>query len=116
MLGLRPSGDHSSSMSFHKSTKFAEKLAGRFFVSGISGGFSKHRKPEELLNEKEDTTQRVIKKNSVAGDIFMKRQEAAIQADAERLAALEEKLNEANYDFIFIILSLLWFFPTGFYL
>lgn len=60
MLGLRTDRDlraFGSQSQNKRSHKFAEKLSGRFFVSGISGGFQKHKRLQENDQLKEHGTE-----------------------------------------------------------
>jgi hypothetical protein len=95
MLGLRPETDNSlrrlSDSGHHpKSHKFAETLAGRFFVSGVSGGFRKARR-----NRSEDEA--IESEQSAAAirqaELRMRREEQ-MRRDAERLFELENKLEQ----------------------
>lgn len=98
MLGLRPDSDqhhlHSirSSGAFRRSSKFADRLSGRFFVSGVSGSFQKHTKQiHELANKDKDA----IKPYKYSYQpVLEKHQREELRQDAEKLIELEEKLQE----------------------
>jgi hypothetical protein len=59
MLGLRVDSDpyfsslNKNAQQFKKSSRFANNLSGRFFVSGISGGFEKHKKLLATIKDQE---------------------------------------------------------------
>lgn len=97
MLGLRletdPIVQRLSNVGHHpKSHKFAESLAGRFFVSGVSGGFRKSRRnrseDDEAVSEQSATAVR-------QAELRLKREEQ-MRRDAERLFELENKLEEVR--------------------
>lgn len=61
MLGLRPENDQTyykglqrQAPQFNKNTRFASGLNGRFFVSGVSGSFTKHQKQLMEFKEQEN--------------------------------------------------------------
>ena len=52
MVGVSNGGGNGSTKN-GKSYRFAGKLSGRFFVSGISGGFEKHKQQQQLQLKQE---------------------------------------------------------------
>lgn len=74
----------------NRSHKFATQLAGRFFVSGISGGFEKATR-EKLVGI---STNHHARKPKVAEAIFKQRQAQEIKEDAARLVEIEQQLRE----------------------
>ena len=99
MYGLRLETDNvvqrlSETGHHPKSHKFAETLTGRFFVSGISGGFRKARKN---ISEDDDETERTQDQQSAVAmrqAEFRMRREEQMRRDAERLFELENKLEQ----------------------
>lgn len=98
MLGLRPDSDQhhlngfQSNSAYKRSSKFAERLSGRFFVSGISGSFQKHSKQLVELANKDKPIDKFIK--YTYQPVLEKHQREELRKDAERLIELEEKLQE----------------------
>ena len=95
MYGLRPEIDPSGRLNpFHhpKSQKFSEHLAGRQYVSGISGGFRKTRRQSA---EGDDP---VVDQAAVAAALRQAerrlQKEDQIRKDAMRLREIEDKLEE----------------------
>mmetsp|Transcript_31140 Transcript_31140/g.42836 ORF Transcript_31140/g.42836 Transcript_31140/m.42836 type:complete len:1326 (+) Transcript_31140:52-4029(+) len=106
MLGLRPDTDSVASSMYKmvgnsstggpvglksngKSYRFAGKLSGRFFVSGISGGFDKLK----IQNLKSDTTEKPSN-SFVQAPFLERRQREELKKEAQRLLEMEEKLQE----------------------
>jgi hypothetical protein len=89
MIGLStPEGD----VRYPRSHKFADHLAGRFFVSGISGSFRKTRRKIDLDDEKIiDPTVAMAAKQARRF-----RKEEQIRQDAQRMFELEQKLQEVG--------------------
>ena len=89
MIGLRVDNDrtHASLSQNKKSHKFAEKLTGRFFVSGVSGSLRKHRKllDNELIHGERKYTYEPL---------LEKKQKDALKSEALALAEMEQKLTE----------------------
>jgi uncharacterized membrane protein len=114
MLGLRPDADpyyqsiRTNAPAFKKSSKFASKLTGRFFVSGISGSFKKHQKLVADIQEQEEKEkaenaeqnfllpQKSKKIIYSYQPVLVKRQREELRKDAEKLVELEEKLQEVE--------------------
>ena len=105
MLGLRPDTDqvYYNNLSkhqpqFNKSSKFATRLNGRFFVAGVSGSFQKHR--QQLLEQQAIQNNQPLpsKKDLIPKytyqPVLEKHQREELRKEAERLLELEEKLNE----------------------
>ncbi len=93
MLGIRPDQDQFYlSSNTKRSSQFASKLNGRFFVSGISGSFQKYKR--QLLEEKGEYEKppRPYKYNYQP--VLERHQREEMRRDAERLLELEEKLKE----------------------
>ena len=95
MYGLRPEVDLSGRLNpFHhpKSQKFSEHLAGRQYVSGISGGFRKTRRQS---GEGDDS---LVDQAAVATALRQAerrlQKEDQIRKDAMRLREIEDKLEE----------------------
>lgn len=85
---------------FKRSSKFATRLAGRFFVSGVSGSFAKHAKFLEELRRKENQEEARIKianEKKIKYDyqpVLEKHQREELKKEAAKLLELEEKLRE----------------------
>lgn len=96
MLGLRQDADQylqqaRNEHGFKKSYRFAERLNGRFFVSGISGGFEKYSK----LKHANDLAPAPEKKPKYDYQpVLEKAQREELRREAEKLLELEEKLAE----------------------
>lgn len=87
MFGLRPEMDKYP-MAQPKSYNFAQKLSGRFFVSGVSGSLKKHSDNLKALK------QPMLNRIKATAPIFEKKVEIEFEKDAARLAELEEQLEE----------------------
>ena len=107
-MGLRVDSDpyfsslNKNAQQFKKSSRFANNLSGRFFVSGISGGFEKHKKllatikDQETKNENAEN-QGVLKTKRILYNhqpVLERHQREEMRKDAVRLLELEEKLLE----------------------
>lgn len=73
-----------------RSYKFAEKLTGRFFVSGVSGSFQKYNKFLNRIEEKE------AKEKYTYAPVMEKHRKEELKMEAQRLMEIEEKLNEVS--------------------
>jgi hypothetical protein len=105
MLGLRFEADQNQGGipgHYKKTYRFAEKLHGRFFISGISGGFEKYTK--EVL-KKGDTLPPKKQKYDYQ-PVLEKHQREELRKEAERLMELEVKLKEVKV-FLFFQIGLL---------
>ena len=93
MIGLSTENDVSDRRSFTKNHKFANGLAGRFNVSGISGGFEKHRR---LLNSMSVSAKEKKQLLSTYRDApFLEiAHNLELRKDAEKLLEMEEKIKE----------------------
>lgn len=58
MVGVSNGGGNGSTKN-GKSYRFAGKLSGRFFVSGISGGFEKHKQQQLQLKQESQAATKV---------------------------------------------------------
>ena len=87
--------DHDSSLKpgHAKTYKFASQLSGRFFVSGISGSFSKHKKQLEDLESRQ---KRSKPKKFVNAPSIQSKFNLELLRDEERLHKLEERLLEVD--------------------
>lgn len=106
MLGLQTSYDiknvsrltasSSQASSNKKSHKFTKQLINRFDVTGVSNSLEKHENYKVKMGEVDsDQPVKVVNKQSqFAHEDLTKRQNAEMQRDQERLAELEEKLQE----------------------
>lgn len=94
MLGLRvDSEQYLQNANQHKKTyRFAERLNGRFFVSGISGGFEKYEK----LKNGSDIAPPIKKIKYSYQPVLERAQREEFRKEAEKLLELEEKLAEVN--------------------
>lgn len=98
MLGLRADSEQYRNQAqgqarYNKSYRFAERLHGRFFVSGISGGFEKYSKEKHLPDAPPPPEQRP--KYSYQ-PVLEKAQREELRREAEKLIELEEKLAEVG--------------------
>lgn len=106
MLGIRPDTEQhylenlqaNNGHKFGRSSKFASRLNGRFFVSGITGSFAKHKKRlEELAQENNEdlkVSKKLIKYNYQP--VLEKHQREELRKEAQQLLEMEEKLQEVN--------------------
>ena len=89
MLGL-PVLEQPIGVRYPKSHKFADHLAGRFFVSGVSGSFRKTRR--KGTNDSDPVLDPAIA--NAAKQASRMRKEEQIRQDAQRMYDLECKLTE----------------------
>lgn len=95
MLGLRVENERQFTDisrlqgSFRKSSKFANALRGKFYVSGISGSFQKYDRNEKEVVQKPS---RPPKYNHQP--VIEKHQQQELMKEAQKLIELEEKLAE----------------------
>lgn len=97
MLGLRADADQflqqaQNGNGHKKSYRFAERLNGRFFVSGISGGFEKYHK----MKTGADLAPPPKKPQYNYQPVLEKAQREELRKEAEKLLELEEKLAEVR--------------------
>ena len=99
MHGLRPEHDlgmlskFSGDQGHGKSYQFANKLSGRFFVSGISGSFQKHRKMLDAANVTAAAKKELLSQYTQA-PFINKNMKDELRKDAEKLLEMEEKIKE----------------------
>lgn len=104
MHGLRPEHDRafaaklSGEHSHGKSYQFANRLTGRFFVSGISGSFQKHRKMLDAANVSASAKKDLLSQYQDAPFIDKQRKEQ-LRKEAEKLLEMEEKIKEVKSAF-----------------
>jgi hypothetical protein len=101
MLGLRQETDQPTIRlgvpSEHKRTsKFAERLHGRFFVAGVTGSFEKYSK---FLKELEDKQKRIDNQNISDAALLDKKLRDELKKEAKKLLEMEQKLNEVTIYF-----------------
>jgi Skp family chaperone for outer membrane proteins len=98
MLGIRPDSDQFYlSHTAKRSSSFANRYTGRFFVSGVSGSFAKYSKERDggEGGEGERVRQNKLEREKYTYQPVLERnQRKELQADALRLLELEEKLQE----------------------
>eukprot|EP01038_Epipyxis_sp_PR26KG_P013656 gene13656-18328_t len=99
MLGLRAETDQfaNSNATRGKSYKFASRLHGRFFVSGVTGSFKKYTKFVKEFEDKKSHLHVVAERRKELSSyniIVEKKHKKELQDDAKKLIELEEKLNE----------------------
>lgn len=102
MIGLPLPGEQQPAR-FPKSHKFAEHLAGRFHVSGVSGSFRNTRR--ERGGEEGDTVPDVTVAMA-AKQASRLRKEEKLRQDAQRMYELESKLREVCFFYISLLLCL----------
>ena len=90
MFGTRPDIDRVPMGNAPKTYQFAEKLHGRFFVSGVSGSFRKHA--EKLIREHQQSNEKFTFKP--VAPKFEEKFNSEYQKDAQRLVELENRLSE----------------------
>lgn len=76
--------------SFRRTSKFANALSGRFFVSGISGSFQKSDKEAAV----KPPPTKVVKYN--CQPVLERNQQDELLKEAQKLMELEEKLAEVR--------------------
>lgn len=98
MIGLRPENDRASTSFFsananRKTYRFAERNAGRFFVSGISGSFAKYTKQLQKTDQKYlHQTHEKQENKFVHEPVLEKHQREELRREAQRLLEMEEQL------------------------
>lgn len=78
---------------FPKNNKFAEHLAGRFFVPGLSGGFRKTRSTDAFYGDQASNRKAVIE---AIKDCNQSQKLKRMRRDARRLLSLERKRLEVT--------------------
>ena len=76
---------------YPKNDKFAQHLAGRFFVAGVSGRFRKSRRNG---SDKDESASLDASISAVIKQTNRVRKEEQIRQDAKRIQILESKLEE----------------------
>ena len=93
MLGIRPDSDQFFlNHTAKRSQSFANRYTGRFFVSGVSGGFAKYQKQQDEGKEGYEKPPKPYK--YTYQPVLERNQREELRRDAERLMELEEKLAE----------------------
>jgi hypothetical protein len=83
-----PFGARAAPVRFPKNNKFAEHLAGRFFVPGVSGGFRKTRSTDAFDGDQAANRKAVIE---AINDCNQTQKLKRMRRDARRLLSLERK-------------------------
>ena len=106
MLGI-PATEQPIEIRYPRNSKFAAHLAGRFFISGISGDYRKtRRKGATSSSTLPDPTA-----PNAARQVSRLRKEEQIRHDAQRMYELECKLQEVchrNQVIILLFLMIRW--------
>ena len=99
MFGVKPETDqgtvsHLRGAQTGKSYKFAGKLTGRFFVSGISGSFQKHRQMLDAANVSAASKKKLLSQQYMQAPFIEKAARDKLKKEAEQLLEMEEKIKE----------------------
>lgn len=88
-----PSRARAADVRYPKNNKFAEHLAGRFFVPGVSGGFRKTRSTDALDGDQASNRKAVIE---AIKDCNQTQKLKRMRRDARKLLSLERKRLEVT--------------------
>ena len=77
-----------------KNAKFAQHLAGRFFVAGVSGRFRSSRRKG---SDRDENASLDVSISAVIKQTNRLRKEEQIRQDAKRIQILESKLTEVRF-------------------
>jgi hypothetical protein len=99
MIGLRLDNDQ---VQKKRTYRFAEKLNGRFFVSGVSGSFQKYSKFLQKMEERDEKVEKIEK--YVYAPVMERHRKEELKREAQRLMEIEEKLNEVIEYWLFLVM------------
>ena len=88
-----PLGSGATAVRYPKNNKFAEHLAGRFFVPGVSGGFRKTRNTDAFDRDQASNRTAVVDAIKCCNRYQKLKR---MKQDARRLLSLEKKRDEVR--------------------